>query len=321
MSLLSLSDKFLQEQNIVEWGYTEASEPKTYKHFEKWTQAGLHGSLGYLSDYRKDLRQDLKKVFPEFQAALVFLFDYTPEKKRLAAQNKKLKMASYVSAFEGRDYHHWIREKFNLIEDGLRTELPELKTFYSIDAQPILERDLAYRAGLGWFGKNSMLISKKSGSYTIIGSILLNQTLNLKNDHIEPDHCGSCTACIDHCPTDAILEDKVVDAAKCVSSYTIELFKEAPAPAGFPAESNEIFGCDICQEVCPWNTKPLKTAGPSPSPSQEVEWIEFFNREPQEILKELGEMSNRQYRKKFKGTALERTGRPGMIKNLNKLKL
>ncbi|MEX1100076.1 MAG: 4Fe-4S double cluster binding domain-containing protein, partial [Bacteriovoracaceae bacterium] len=161
----------------------------------------------------------------------------------------------------------------------------------------------------------------KSGSYTIIGSILLNQTLNLKNDHIEPDHCGSCTACIDHCPTDAILEDKVVDAAKCVSSYTIELFKEAPAPAGFPAESNEIFGCDICQEVCPWNTKPLKTAGPSPSPSQEVEWIEFFNREPQEILKELGEMSNRQYRKKFKGTALERTGRPGMIKNLNKLKL
>ncbi|MCO4753219.1 MAG: tRNA epoxyqueuosine(34) reductase QueG [Bacteriovoracaceae bacterium] len=317
MSLLNLSEDFLKQIQIVEWGYTEASSPLTWNHFQEWTDKGLHGDLNYLSDHRKDLRRDLKEVFPEFKSALVFLFEYTSEKKRLEQKNSPLKIASYVTGFEGMDYHHWIREKLDKVSDKLSEELDELKTFYSIDAQPVLERDLAYRAGLGWFGKNSMLISKKHGSYFIIGTLLLNQKLGLPTKTtVEPDHCGTCTACIDSCPTNAIIDNKIVDASKCISTYTIEMFKEADAPKGYPTSSNEVFGCDICQEVCPWNNKPIKRV----EASEEVDWIQFFERNPKLILDELELMSNRQYRKKFKGTPLERTGRLGMMKNLNKLK-
>lgn len=316
MSEELFSPEFLRGQKIVDWGYTEASTPATFALYEAWAAKGLEGPLGYLSDHRKDLRRDLKNLFPEFRSALVFLFSYADEKKRLNETDRPLKMASYVSGFEGSDYHHWIKERFEQIEGFLQKELPQLRCFYSIDAQPVLERDLAYRAGLGWFGKNSMLISKKHGSYTIIGSILLNQTLPLQKERpVEPDHCGRCAACIDLCPTQAIIEDKVVDAGKCISSYTIELFKEARPPEGYPSETNEIFGCDICQEVCPWNNKPLKNIQAAQAP----EWISFFERPAKEVLADLEKMSNRGYRKKFKGTPLERTGRLGMMKNLNKL--
>lgn len=320
MNLLGISEDFLRSRKIVDWGYTEASTPGTYALYEEWVAQGLHGDLKYLEDHRKDLRKDLKTIFPEFQSALVFLFSYTPEKKRLQESERPMKLASYVSGFEGMDYHHWIRDRLSSVETELKKDLPELECFYSIDAQPILERDLAYRAGLGWFGKNSMLISKKHGSYTIIGSILLNQKLSLdeekQKEKFEPDHCGNCTACIDSCPTDAIIDDKVIDASKCISNYTIELFKEGEPPKGFPASSSEIFGCDICQEVCPWNNRPLKSAEIPAGP----EWIRFFERPAEEVLKDLEGLSNRAYRKMFKGTPLERTGRVGMMKNLNKLK-
>ncbi len=317
MSLLNLSGDFLKKIQVVDWGYTEASAPITYGHYETWTKSGLAGGLQYLTDHRKDLRKDLKEVFPEFSSALVFLFEYASEKKRLQKIDPPIKIASYVTGFDGMDYHHWIREKLDRISLKLSEEISGLKTFYSIDAQPVLERDLAYRAGLGWFGKNSMLISKKHGSYFIIGTLLLNQKLPLPTKlSVEPDHCGNCTACIEHCPTDAIVANKVVDASKCISTYTIEMFKEAEAPKGYPSKSNEVFGCDICQEVCPWNNKPLKRV----KAGEEVDWVKFFERNPELILSDLEDMSNRQYRKKFKGTPLERTGRVGMIKNLNKLK-
>ena len=317
MKLLDIPEDFLREQKIVDWGYTEASTPATYAVFEEWVSQGLNGPLAYLEDHRKDLRKDIKSVYPDFEAALVFLFSYTPEKKRLQQQNQGMKLASYVSGFEGMDYHHWIKEKLSLVQERLKESMDGLECVFSIDVLPVLERDLAYRSGLGWFGKNSMLISKKHGSYTIIGSLLLNKKLPLEpNEKIEPDHCGSCTACIDHCPTGAIVANKVVDASKCVSTYTIELFKDAQPPAGYPSESKEIYGCDICQEVCPWNNNPLKKAEIPVGP----EWITFFERPVQVILEELEGMSNRQYRKLFKQTPLERTGRLGMIKNLNKLK-
>lgn len=317
MSLLGVPEDFLRSLKIVDWAYTEVSTPATFALYEEWVSRGFSGNLGYLADHRKDLRKDLKEVFPSFQSALVFLFSYSPEKKRLQDSERPLKLASYVTGFDGMDYHHWIKDKLQLIEAELKKEHEDLECFFSIDAQPVLERDLAYRAGLGWFGKNSMLISKKHGSYTIIGSILLNKKLNLqKKDSIEPDHCGNCTACIDQCPTGAIIENKIVDASKCISSYTIELFKDGPAPEGFPAKTNEVYGCDICQEVCPWNNRPLRGVLPL---NEGPEWVKFFERPVPEVLHDLEGMSNRQYRKKFKGTPLERTGRLGMIKNLDKL--
>lgn len=308
--LLHLSQDYLQSLKIVDWSYTEDDLPLTYEQYESWVEKKLQGPLNYLADERKDKRKSLKNLFPEFESSLVFLFDYTPEKKRLLADEEKYQIASYVTGFEGVDYHYWIKEKLSEIANKLN-----LQNFtFSIDAQPVLERDLAYKAGLGWFGKNTMLISRKHGSYFLIGSILLSTKLELEsNIHIEADHCGNCTKCIDACPTDAIIDNKVLDASRCISTFTIEEFKPAPSPQGFEKVENIIFGCDICQEVCPWNNKPLQKSIPS---SEKVEWMKFFNDELEVLIEKLNQMSNREYKRFFKGTPLERTGRVGMLKNL-----
>jgi len=318
MNELGVEPSLLKDNQIIDWGYTEESAPISFDNYNSWLKEGLHGPLSYLADHRKDLRKDLKELYPEFESALVFLFDYTPEKKRLEAERPKNKIASYVSGFDGQDYHHWIKDKLELVLKKLQNEHAELEGLFSIDAQPVLERDLAYRAGLGWFGKNSMLISRKNGSFFIIGSILLNKKILNQSRHLEPDHCGNCSACIDACPTNAIIDGRRIDAQKCISTYTIELFKDAEPPKGFPTESNEIFGCDICQDVCPWNKKPLVRAEPASLNGKE--WLKYFDRPPEDIIRDLEGLSNRKYRKELVGTPLERTGRIGMLKNLDKLK-
>jgi epoxyqueuosine reductase len=153
-----------------------------------------------------------------------------------------------------------------------------------------------------------MLISKKHGSFFLISSILINKKLNLNTRTIEIDHCGNCTKCIDACPTNAIIDNKVIDANKCISTFTIELFKDAEAPKGYPTNRGEIFGCDICQDVCPWNTKPLDKSELMESP----EYLKIFEETNLEVI------SNREFKKIFKGTSLERTGRVGLLKNIKK---
>jgi len=308
--LLHLSKSELSELKIVDWAYTEEPTPKTLNHYDKWIDNNYHGPLNYLADERKEKRKSLKELYPDFQSALVFLFDYTPEKKRLNQTQSQFKMASYVSGFEGHDYHYWIKEKLEHLSKKLKFD----NVFYSIDAQPVLERDLAYRAGLGWFGKNSMLISKAHGSYFLIGSILIDKKLSLNIKTIETDHCGTCTKCIDECPTHAIVDNKVIDSSRCISTFTIEQFKPTPAPDGFETAQELIFGCDICQEVCPWNNKPLTRSKTSNSDGKE--WMKFFDDELLNIITKLEGMSNREYKRVFKLTPLERTGRIGMLKNL-----
>jgi epoxyqueuosine reductase len=306
--LLNLENKYLQSQQIVDWGYTELSTPITYDYYDQWVKKDLHGGLNYLSDERKDIRKDLKNLFPQFKSALVFLFDYTAERKRLEKEDAPFQLASYVTGFDGVDYHYWIKDKLEDIASKLN--LHDFKL--SIDAQPVLERDLAYKAGLGWFGKNSMLISKQHGSYFLIGSILLNKKLEVNiQSNLEPDHCGHCTKCIDECPTNAIIDNKVIDAKKCISTFTIEEFKPAPVPKGFEKVEKLIFGCDICQDVCPWNTKPLKNAQDKES---NIQWMSFFNDKLENLISKLETMSNREYKRQFKTTPLERTGRVGMLK-------
>lgn len=318
MNELGLEPSFLEENQIIDWGVTSESAPKSFKIYDDWTKNGAHGPLGYLADHRKDLRRDLKNLYPDFKSALVFLFDYTSERKRLESDPPKNKIASYVSGFDGEDYHNWIKSKLEKVLAKLQESHNGLEGTFSIDAQPVLERDLAYRAGLGWFGKNSMLISKKHGSFFIIGSLLLNQEIFRKEVALEPDHCGNCRACIDACPTAAIKDDRTIEAEKCISTYTIELFKDAPSPNGYPTSANEIFGCDICQDVCPWNKKPLIKA--EAAKAQGKEWLSYFDRPAEDVIDDLKDLSNRKYRKKFAGTPLERTGRLGMLKNLEKLK-
>lgn len=286
---------------IVDWGYTTDSIPASLNQYNSWIQNNLHGPLGYMGDHRKKLREDIKNFFPEFKSALVFLFDYTAAAKR-NKQESDYRFAAYTQGFEGYDYHYWIKEKLDSLAKKLNLENYKC----SIDAQPVLERDLAYRAGLGWFGKNSMLINRGKGSFFLISAILLDKELTLTSNSLETDHCGTCTRCIEACPTDAIVDNKVIDANRCISTFTIELFKEAPAPKGYPTGRGEIFGCDICQEVCPWNNKPLINS--------EVGELPKFIPDFESI--NLESISNREFKRIFKGTSLERTGRVGLLKNL-----
>lgn len=316
--LYSLTTDSLKALGIVDWGYTEESVPQTYNHYESWVEANLASPLGYLTDHRKDLRRDLLNVYPEFKSSLVFLFSYQESKKWLLNQNQH-EVAAYTLGFEGQDYHFALKERLDSIFSSLKTSHPELERFISLDTQPILERDLALRAGLGWFGKNSMLINQKEGSYFIIGSLLLNQKLELDIPKIDIDHCGQCTACIEACPTQAIDPvARTLIASKCISTFTIEMFKDAPAPEGFDKSRGEIFGCDICQDVCPWNRKPLERVVASLKIKESLSFIKnwLFEIPKVDFLKIVASESNRSFKKKLQGTAFDRPGKEGWLKNL-----
>lgn len=315
MTRFNLGQDYLNSLGIIDWGYVNSPRPSTYSFFLEWIEQGHHGVLSYLADERKDKRQSLENVFSSFQSALVFAFDY-----RNTGKVNNSKIASYALGFGGLDYHHVIAQKLNQIVSRLKLQSYK----FSIDTMPILERDLAYRAGLGWFGKNSMLIHPKHGSYFMLASILLDHKLELDSSNIIADHCGTCRACIDACPTQAITEKRTLIANKCISTFTIEVFKDGVlnAPDGHN-QTEFIFGCDICQSVCPWNERQVRKniPGVEEYESSNVEKIEnFFLKRPiAETINELENMSNRAYIKHFKGTALERTGRQGILKNLKNL--
>jgi epoxyqueuosine reductase len=234
-------------------------------------------------------------------------------------ENNRHEVASYALGFGGRDYHYVLIDKLQKIA----ASLDGIKTFISLDTQPILERDLAYRAGLGWFGKNSMLINRHEGSYFIIGSLLLDRTLDIPVGHQETDHCGNCTACIDACPTKAIdPSSRTLIADKCISTFTIEIMKDLPPPAGFEKSRGEFFGCDICQDVCPWNFKPLARTLASLNLQGSLIFLkEWFYEWPREkFLEMISKETNRGFRKKLIGTPFDRPGRVGWLKNLKSIR-
>lgn len=311
-----INESLLKDLGVLDWGYTEEPIPQTLGHYESWANQNYHEPLTYLNDHRRHLRRDLRHVYPEFQSALVFLFSYQPAKKWML-ENNRHEVAAYTLGFQGDDYHRALKERLISIFESIGNS--ELKYFLALDAQPVLERDLAYRAGLGWFGKNSMLINQKEGSYFIIGSILLNKKLPIEISKMDVDHCGQCTACADACPTDAIdVESRTLIANKCISTFTIEVFKDAEAPAGFDKSRGEVFGCDICQDVCPWNRKPLDRTHGSLALKPHYEFIQdWFYAYPKEKLHELiFQDTNRGLKKKLFGTPFDRPGKEGWLKNL-----
>jgi len=318
----------LEQLDIADWGYTEEISPRSYSRYEEWVEKEHSKPLSYLEDHRMQARQSLTSVIPDAQSALVFLFNYHPQKIQLENTLRKLKtplkMASYLFGFNGRDYHDEVKERLDLLGRTLSKERSGLTYRVCLDIHPILERDLAYRSGLGWFGKNSMLISRKIGSFTIVGSLVLNQRLEEETERtFDTDHCGQCRACVDACPTDAILEEeRQIIASRCISTFTIEMFKEsAQAPSGMDQADGEVFGCDICQDVCPWNSR-AERAGVSLVDEEgfksknKLILETFLSRPVEEVVSELEQLSNGAYKRKFLGTPLERTGRLGMLKNL-----
>jgi len=321
-----LFDKDLLEKlSLRKVGYSELSEPLSYDKYVKWVEKGNHEPLNYLADHRKDLRSDLKEYFPEFKSALVFAFDYSGKKKALdefyqSDQSNGLKISSYVFGFDGADYHLELRDRMNSILDVLKQSHPDISASYTLDMHPVLERDLAHKSGLGWFGKNSMLINREFGSFFMIGSLLLDQTLDIETESLETDHCGNCTACVEACPTDAIdVENRTIISNKCISTWTIELFNEAPPiPGHIEKGEGEIFGCDICQDVCPWNIKELEKNNSQKLTGEKSHLLKSFylERPVEQVEQELEGMSNKAFVRQFKGTALERTGRKGLLKNI-----
>ncbi|MBY0413970.1 MAG: DUF1730 domain-containing protein, partial [Bdellovibrionales bacterium] len=200
---------WLKDFQVKRFGYTEESKPLTLDHYNQWVKDEKHGPLQYLEGERLDKRQDIKNHWDEFQSALVFLFSYHPAHYALneLVENDPnwngLKVASYTLGFEGHDYHNNLREKLIGIGERLAQDY-QLSYKLTLDTHPVLERDLAMRSGLGWFGKNSMLINRDEGSFFIIGSLLLNKKLNLEVTTLDVDHCGQCTRCVEACPTSAI---------------------------------------------------------------------------------------------------------------------
>ncbi len=320
-SLHHLSQEFLSSLGVVDWGYSEEPVPMSYENYRSWIERDHQGTLQYLADERMKLRQDLRLIYPSFKSAFVFLFSYQDTKKWML-ENQHHDVAAYSLGFGGEDYHYVLRSRLEMIFNKLQEEFPLLEKFVAIDAQPVLDRDLAYRAGLGWFGKNSMLIHQKEGSYFIIGSLLLNQSFEIPQAQLDVDHCGNCIACIEACPTQAIEpESRTIIANKCLATFTIEVFKEVQAPLGFEKSRGEIFGCDICQDVCPWNRKPLlKTIGQL----QLVEKFQFLKNwfyewSKEDLLRYIGELSNRGLKRELQGTPFDRPGRIGWLKNLKAL--
>lgn len=319
-ALLNIQSELMQELGILDWGYTEESTPLSLSHYEQWVNQEKHGPLGYLADHRRNLRRDIKNVYPEFQSAIVFLFSYQAAKKWML-EHERHEVAAYSMGFDGEDYHFALKERLEQIFSALKHDYPELGRFIALDAQPVLERDLALRAGLGWFGKNSMLINQKEGSYFIIGSLLLNQKLPLSSTAVDVDHCGQCNACVEACPTKAIeVDTRTIVADKCISTFTIEMFKEVDAPQGFDKARGEIFGCDICQDVCPWNKKPLGRIAGALKLKEKFSFLrEWFYEIPKTSLIQLiQDESNRGLRKKLHGTPFDRPGRTGWLKNFTK---
>ena len=213
---------------------------------EQWLNKGMHGSMKYMENYF-ELRVDPQKLVPGARSVITLLINYFPSEK----QNKS---SPKISAYAyGKDYHDVIKNKLQIFLNILHEEIGEVHGRGFVDSAPVLERSWAQRSGLGWIGKNGNLITKGNGSFFFIATLITDLELEYDDPFIK-DYCGTCTRCIDSCPTEAILPDKIVDGSKCISYFTIEL--KDSLPTEFSGKTGDwIFGCDVCQDVCPWNHK------------------------------------------------------------------
>lgn len=218
--------------------------PDDARRLEQWLNNKRQGKMSYMENHF-DLRIDPTKLVPNAKTVICFLYNYH-SKEQLSS---KFKISQY--AF-GMDYHQVIKEKLNQLLLRLRTEIGEIQGRGFVDSAPVLERSWAQRSGLGWIGKNGNLINRQQGSFYFIATLIVDIAIE-PDVPMAKDYCGTCKACIDECPTDAILPNKEIDGSKCISYHTIEL-KDALLDKNLTAKfDNWIFGCDVCQEVCPWN--------------------------------------------------------------------
>lgn len=269
------------------------------RRLEKWLRAGRHGQMKYM-EHHFDLRVDPTKLVPGAKSVITLLLNYFPSGQQ---SPEAPRIAKYAW---GSDYHVVIRGKLNELLETLREATGEINGRGFTDSAPVLERSWALRSGLGWIGKNGNLINKQQGSFFFIATLITDLEL-IYDDPIARDYCGSCTQCIDACPTQAILPDKVIDGSKCISYFTIEL-KEAVLPMEMKGRfDNWAFGCDTCQDVCPWNRFSLPTTESGFNPLPEILHLSAGDWE---------KMTEEKFRKQFRNSPLKRTKWSGILRNL-----
>jgi epoxyqueuosine reductase len=270
------------------------------RRLESWLKKGMHGSMQYMEN-NFDMRIDPSKLVPGAKSVITLLLNYFPSQHQNPAAPK---IATYAY---GNDYHEVIREKLTHFLAEIKQAIGEVAGRGFVDSAPVLERSWAQRTGLGWIGKNGNLINKQSGSFFFIATLIIDLELNY-DDPYAKDYCGSCTKCIDSCPTDAILPNKVVDGSKCISYFTIEL-KETLIPEKMKGKfDNWMFGCDVCQEVCPWNRFSSPTSEVNFSPIPAI--LNFSTNDWEELTEE-------NFKIIFKDSPLKRSKFAGIKRNLH----
>jgi epoxyqueuosine reductase len=281
-------------------GIAPASEAETRRFYEEWVVAGHAGEMGYMAR-EPGRRADPTVVWPLAASVVVAGLNYRPGPDDPPAGRLRGRVARYA---RGEDYHEVLAAKLRSLLARIRESEPAVEGRCYVDTGPLLERDLAARAGLGWFGKNTMLLNRRLGSYFFLGALLLN--VELPADAPTSAHCGSCRRCLDVCPTGAFMAPYVLDARRCISYLTIEL--RGPIPRELrPLVGDWIFGCDLCQEVCPWNRK--APAGAEPAFAPRPGWDA-----PQ--LVPLLRLTPEEFAARFRGTPVKRAKRRGLLRNV-----
>tara|TARA_R110002020_G_scaffold180767_10_gene375346 strand:+ start:3642 stop:4568 length:927 start_codon:yes stop_codon:yes gene_type:complete len=268
---------------------------------ENWLKKNMHGEMAYMENHF-DKRLDPTLLVPDSKSVISLLLNYFPSEEQV---KNTYKISKYAY---GTDYHFVIKDKLRQLMDFISEEIGEVHGRAFVDSAPVLDKAWAAKSGLGWIGKHSNLLTKQLGSFYFVAELIVD--LDLEYDTPVTDHCGSCTACIDACPTNAIVADRVVDGSKCISYYTIELKNEIPTSEKGKFE-DWMFGCDICQDVCPWNRFSKVHNEPLFNPHPEL--LSMTKKDWEEITEDV-------FNKFFKNSAVKRTKFSGLKRNINFLK-
>jgi epoxyqueuosine reductase len=270
---------------------------------ERWLNKGMHGSMQYMEN-NFDLRTDPTKLVPGAKSVITLMLNYFSEslQKKDATENK-YRISKYAY---GQDYHEVIKKKLHEFLHRINQEIGEVNGRGFVDSAPVLERAWAQKSGLGFIGKNGNLINKQQGSFFFLATLISDLELVADNPLVK-DFCGTCTKCIDTCPTDAILPGKIIDGSKCISYFTIEL-KEMMIPSAMQGKfDNWIFGCDACQDVCPWNRFSKPTSEKSFTPIAGL--LDLTNKEWEELTQD-------QFKQLLKDSPIKRSKYDGLKRNI-----
>ncbi len=282
---------------ISKAGFLEEEAPR----LENWLNQNRHGEMQYMENHF-DKRLNPTLLVDDAKSVISLLLNYYPSEFQ-NEDSYKISKYSY-----GQDYHFVIKEKLKELLHSIQTEIGEVSGRAFVDSAPVLDKAWAAKSGLGWIGKNSNLLTQKVGSFYFIAELIVD--LELDHDNATTDHCGTCTACIDACPTEAIVAPYVVDGSKCISYFTIELKENIPLAMKGKMD-DWMFGCDVCQDVCPWNKFSKAHSEPLFSPNPDV--LSFSKKDWEEITADT-------FQKVFKNSAVKRTKLEGLQRNINFLK-